>query len=193
MTLALLLVVGSYLVGSLSTAIITCKLMGLPDPREQGSGNPGATNVMRIGGKKPAAITLCGDLLKGLLPVLFARLLHVDPGVVAAVALAAFLGHLYPLYFSFSGGKGVATAAGAILGLSLGVALAAVISWLVMAKVTRTSSLSALVTAALCPFYLWVFDLPGSYIVVMLVMAALLIWRHRTNIERLLKGTEAKF
>lgn len=185
-------VVLGYLAGSVSTAIIVCRAMGLPDPRSEGSRNPGATNVLRFGGKKAAAITLAGDFLKGVLPVLLARLADVEETGLAATALAAFLGHLYPVFFGFEGGKGVATAFGAILGLSYPVALAALAAWLFMAFVVRISSLSALTAAALAPLFAWWFGLPGAYLAAVLVMVGLLIWRHRSNIRHLLAGTEDK-
>jgi glycerol-3-phosphate acyltransferase PlsY len=181
-----------YLLGSVSTAIITCRMMGLPDPRTQGSHNPGATNVLRFGGKKAAAVTLFGDLLKGLLPVLAASIAGASELGLAGTALAAFLGHLYPLFFGFQGGKGVATAFGVILGLSPWVALMALLTWLVMSVTVRISSLSALTAATLSPLYLWWFDLPGVYTAAVLLIAVLLIWRHRSNIRNLLSGTEDK-
>lgn len=192
MLLNALFVVLGYLLGSISTAVIVSRLMGLPDPRTQGSNNPGATNVLRLGGKKAAALTLLGDLLKGLLPVLLARYLGLDAVGVALTALAAFLGHLYPLYFGFQGGKGVATAFGAILALSPLCALATLLTWLLVAAVTRLSSLAALTAAALSPLFLWLFALPGPYVLAMLVMVVLLIWRHSANIRRLLAGTEKR-
>ncbi len=186
------LVVFAYLLGSLSAAIITCKLMGLPDPRSEGSRNPGATNVLRYGGKKAAAITLFGDMLKGLLPVLLARIAGVDDSVLAATAMAAFLGHLYPLYFGFHGGKGVATAMGVFLGISWPVAVALLLTWVVMAKVFKISSLSALIAAVLAPLYMWLLE-PGSiFISLSIAIALLLLWRHRGNIQRLMSGTEGK-
>src|SRR5512145_106507 len=145
------LVLVAYLLGSLSTAIILCRLMGLPDPRTQGSGNPGATNVLRFGGKKLAAFTLLGDMLKGLLPVVVASFITDNATVLALVAMAAFLGHLYPVFFGFRGGKGVATALGVLLGLSWQVGLAVLVTWVVMALVFRISSLSALIAALLSP------------------------------------------
>lgn len=187
------LVVLAYLLGSLSAAIITCKLMGLPDPRSEGSRNPGATNVLRFGGKKAAAITLVGDAVKGLIPVLLARLAGVEDTVLAAVAMAAFLGHLYPLFFGFHGGKGVATAMGVLLGISWPVALACVATWLVMAKVLKISSLSALTAAVLSPLYMWLLAPHNQAFFSMTVaLAILLVWRHRSNIQRLLSGTEGK-
>lgn len=179
-----------YLCGSISTAIIVCRLWGLPDPRAQGSGNPGATNVLRVGGKVPAAITLGGDLLKGLAPVLLASSFGVSEWGLAGTALAAFLGHLYPVFFGFMGGKGVATAFGALLGLAPWVALAALATWLAMAAAVRISSVSALTAAGLTPFYAWWLQLPPHYVITMLVMVALLIWRHRSNIRNLWTGTE---
>lgn len=185
-------VVLGYLAGSVSTAIIVCRAMGLPDPRSEGSRNPGATNVLRFGGRKAAAVTLAGDFLKGLLPVLLARLAGLEETGLALTALAAFLGHLYPIFFGFEGGKGVATAFGTILGLSYPVALAALATWLIMAFVVRISSLSALTAAALAPLFAWWFDLPGAHLAAVLVMVGLLIWRHRSNIRHLLAGTEDK-
>jgi glycerol-3-phosphate acyltransferase PlsY len=192
MLITMLLIVFGYLAGSISTAILVCRAMGLPDPRSEGSRNPGATNVLRFGGKKAAAITLAGDFLKGLLPVLLARLAGLEDIGLALTGLAAFLGHLYPVFFSFEGGKGVATAFGAILGLSWPVALATLGIWLFMAFVVRISSLSALTAAALTPLLGWWFNLPLVYNGVILAMVALLVWRHRSNIRNLLAGAEDK-
>ncbi|GAB4295229.1 MAG: glycerol-3-phosphate 1-O-acyltransferase PlsY [Thiohalomonadaceae bacterium] len=186
------LIAGAYLLGSLSTAIILCRLLGLPDPRTQGSGNPGATNVLRFGGKKLAALTLVGDLVKGLIPVLIARTLTADPVLLAAVAMAAFLGHLYPLFFGFKGGKGVATAVGVLFGLAWPVALAAILTWLVMAALFRISSLSALTAAVLAPAYMFWLDGRAAFITMTTVMSLFLLWRHRANIQRLLAGEEKK-
>jgi glycerol-3-phosphate acyltransferase PlsY len=185
-------IVLAYLSGSISTAIIVCRLLGLPDPRTEGSHNPGATNVLRFGGKKAAVITLFGDLLKGYLPVSIAALAGASEFGVAGAALGAFIGHLYPVFFGFQGGKGVATAFGAILALSPWVATLTLTTWLLMAAVARTSSLAALTAAALAPFYLWWFELPESYVFVVLIMVMLLFWRHRSNIRNLLSGTEQK-
>ena len=181
-----------YLLGSLSTAILVCRVLGLPDPRTQGSKNPGATNVLRLGGKKAAAITLFGDLLKGLLPVVLATLAGASESGLAGVALAAFFGHLFPVFFGFQGGKGVATAFGVILGLSPWVALAVLATWLLAAVTVRISSASALSAAILSPVYLWWFDLPGVYVIAVLIMVVFLIWRHSANIGRLLAGTEKR-
>ncbi len=188
----ILLIIAAYLVGSISAAIVTCRAMGLPDPRERGSGNPGATNVLRLGGKKAAAATLAGDLLKGLVPVLFAKFAGAGGTVVALTAVAAFLGHLYPVFFRFQGGKGVATAFGAILALSPAVGACAFAVWVAMALVFRISSLAALTAAALSPVFLWLFNLPRPYVVAMAVMVVLLLWRHRSNIQRLMDGSESR-
>lgn len=192
MWLNITLVVAAYLLGSISSAVLICRALNLPDPREQGSGNPGATNVLRFGGKQAATVTLLGDLLKGLLPVLIGRALGVDAPTLAAIALAAFLGHLYPVFFGFRGGKGVATAFGALLGLSPWAALAALATWLVVAFGLKISSLAALSACVLAPLYLWLLGAPTSWILVLTVMALLLIWRHRGNIQRLLAGREGR-
>lgn len=185
----------AYLLGSVSSAIIVCRLMGLGDPREAGSGNPGATNVLRIGGEKgklAAAITLLGDLLKGLLAVVIARLAGVeDAWQLALVGFAAFLGHLYPLFFGFRGGKGVATFLGVLFGLNIWMGLSFAAIWLFVAKVLKISSVSALAASALSPLY--VYYLSGEDVkltAVVTFMAVLLWWRHRSNIVRLLQGKE---
>ena len=188
----LLFIATGYLLGSLSSAIIICRLLGLPDPRSQGSGNPGATNVLRIGGKKAAAATLIGDMLKGLIPVLAAKLLGADIAVQAAVAVAAFLGHLYPLFFGFKGGKGVATALGVLLGIHWPVGLLTITTWLVIAKVFKISSLAALLAILVTPVYIWWLIPDSSLMIAMLFMGTLLFWRHRSNIQNLLSGTEGK-
>jgi len=185
-------VVVAYLFGSLSTAIIVCRLMGLPDPRSQGSKNPGATNVLRYGGKKAAIITLLGDALKGFLPVLAAKLLGQDHGNLEIIAMAAFLGHLYPVFFQFKGGKGVATALGVFFAISLPVALSMVVTWSLMAFAFNISSLAALTAAALAPVFVWYWDPHPAFIVMAFVMSAILIWRHRSNIKNLIKGSEGK-
>ena len=190
-TITLVLTLTAYLFGSISAAIITSKIMGLPDPRTQGSNNPGATNVLRLGGKKAAAITLFGDMLKGLIPVLIAVLLKSDDLTLALVATAAFLGHLYPVFFAFKGGKGVATAFGVILGVSWPVALAMLLTWLGVAYGLKISSLSAMVTAVLAPFYFWWFSGSDVFIIMAAFISMLLIWRHRTNIKKLLQRTES--
>ena len=180
----------AYLIGSISSAIIICRLMGLPDPREQGSGNPGATNVMRFGGKKAAAITLLGDLLKGLLPVYLANFLGMSFELLAVIGLAAFMGHLYPVFFRFKGGKGVATSIGVLLGFSWLLGFAFIGTWLLIYKVGKISSLSALCASILSPVYAW-FMVCDIYIVgAATVMMVFLLWRHKSNIQRLLNGEE---
>jgi len=192
MIIDILLVLGGYLFGSVSTAILTCHLMGLPDPRSEGSGNPGATNVLRLGGKKAAFLTLSGDMLKGLVPVLIAQVLHASPFIQSATALAAFLGHLYPVFFGFKGGKGVATALGVAFGLYWPAGLSVAGIWLLMAFVFRISSLSALTAMLLSPACFWLLKPEPEFVGVMFVITLMLFWRHRTNIRDLLSGTEGK-
>jgi glycerol-3-phosphate acyltransferase PlsY len=182
----------SYLLGSLSTAIILCKIMGLPDPRSQGSGNPGATNILRMTRRGPAVIVLLGDMLKGLLPVLLAQALNASSTVLAGVALAAFLGHLYPIFFGLRGGKGVATSLGVLLGLSWQAGLACIATWLIGAGLTRFSSLAALCAAIMAPLYMYWLGFPPAYQIVAGIMTVMLIWRHRSNIQNLLQGRESK-
>ncbi len=190
--LTALTLLGAYLIGSLSSAIILCKLAGLPDPRNEGSGNPGATNVLRMGGKKLAATVLFFDVLKGIVPVLIAKMLGLHPIWVAATAFFAFIGHLYPVFFQFKGGKGVATALGAFLALSPLLACAGLITWLAVFLLSRLSSLAALSAAAMIPVYsLWLIEFPIVRGII-LIMALLLIARHHSNIARLLNGDEKK-
>jgi len=191
-TTLVVLTLFAYLLGSLSAAIIVCKLMGLPDPRLQGSKNPGATNVLRIAGKKAAAITLLGDAAKGFIPVLIGQALSLELAQLGIVGLAAFLGHLYPVFFSFRGGKGVATAFGVFVGISWIAGLALLATWIIMAKVTKISSASALTAALLAPVYLWVFEKNLSLVGISILISALLIYRHRSNIKNLISGTEGK-
>ncbi|NIR29170.1 MAG: glycerol-3-phosphate 1-O-acyltransferase PlsY [Gammaproteobacteria bacterium] len=192
MWLGIALVLAGYLIGSVASAVVVCRVLGLPDPRGAGSHNPGATNVLRLGGKKAAAITLAADVIKGALPVLAGKLLLVAPGALAATALAAFLGHLYPVFFGFKGGKGVATGLGAVLALAWPVGLAMAVTWLAVAAVTRYSSLSALTAAALSPVYALLMAPVPAYIAAVCAMALILVWTHRDNIQRLLAGTETK-
>lgn len=182
----------AYLFGSLSSAVITSRLMGLPDPREEGSKNPGATNVLRLGGKKAAIITLLGDMLKGLIPLLVAKALGASPAVLVAVGLAAFIGHLFPVFFGFKGGKGAATAGGVYYGYSWPIGLAVMLTWVAVAFVTRISSLSALVASALAPVYIWFFLGSPELTVGAVLMGILLFWRHKENIQRILRGEESK-
>ncbi len=182
----------AYLLGSISTAIITCKLMGLPDPRTVGSNNPGATNVLRYGGKKAAAITLLGDGLKGLIPVLIGQAVGLDYTGLILIGIAAFLGHLYPIFYGFNGGKGVATAIGVFLAVNVWGGLAFVATWLLMAKGFKISSLAALIATALSPLYFWLITGHGMLTLGVTVMALLIFWRHQSNIRNLLSGTEDK-
>ena len=190
--LLILLPLGGYLLGSVSSAVLVSKLMGLPDPRQSGSGNPGATNVLRLGNKPAAALTLLGDVLKGVLPVLIAKYLDADTTGIALAGLGAFLGHLFPVFFGFAGGKGVATSLGIFLALNPLIAGSQVALWALMALVFRYSSLAALVTALATPILLfWQMDDPvltwfG------IILAALLVFRHRANIARLVQGNEPK-
>jgi glycerol-3-phosphate acyltransferase PlsY len=190
--LDLTLIIAAYLLGSISSAIIVCKLMQLPDPRTQGSNNPGATNVLRIGGKKAAAITLLGDSLKGFLPVVLCHLLERSELIFALVGAAAFLGHLYPVFFGFKGGKGVATALGVQFGLSWMIGGAVAATWLFMAKVANVSSLAALISMALAPFFVWLFWPSPALIVMQIMVTLLLFWRHRSNISNLISGKEGR-
>lgn len=185
------LIIAGYLFGSISSAIIVCKLMRLPDPRTLGSNNPGATNVLRFGGKKAAAIVLLGDMVKGVIPVIAARLLGADALVLGAVGFAAFIGHLYPVFFGFRGGKGVATAFGVFATLNWQVGLALVGTWLLIAKVFKISSLAALTAAVLAPLYIWWLTGEQHWVTMGIVMSAILVWRHRSNIQKLLSGKES--
>jgi glycerol-3-phosphate acyltransferase PlsY len=188
---ALFFIVLAYLIGSLNFAIICCKIAGLPDPRQEGSGNPGATNVLRIGGKKLAAIVMLGDAFKGLLPVLIARALNIEGLELSVVAMAAVLGHMYPVFFRFQGGKGVATILGAIFGLSWLVGILVVITWALIAKIFRYSSLASLCSIILLPIYLLLFS-DVSYIAPMMIIMIIIVYRHRKNIQRLINRTEPK-
>ena len=184
------LIICAYLIGSISAAIIVCKILNLPDPRTHGSNNPGATNVLRIGGKKAAAIVLLADGLKGAIPVLIAYFLGLELFELTLVALAAFLGHVYPIFFGFKGGKGVATFIGALLALNYLVGLSFAITWLFVAKVLKISSLSALITTLLTPayFYFITDNLSATYVVG--VICIWIFFTHRSNIKRILLGKE---
>lgn len=180
----------SYLAGSLSAAIIVCKLLGYPDPRGIGSNNPGATNVLRIAGKGPAILTLAGDVAKGVIPILIGKALNFEGFTLALMGLCAFLGHLFPVFFNFEGGKGVATAVGVITTINWQIGLALIGIWLLMALLFRYSSLAALTAAASAPFLIYFFDPPLLYPGI--VMIALLFYRHKANIQGLINGTESK-
>jgi len=194
-------VVLAYLMGSLSFAVVVSRTMGLADPRTYGSKNPGATNVLRSGSKAAAVVTLLLDALKGWLPVFVVKTWGeawgLGDGTVALVGLAAFLGHLWPVFFRFQGGKGVATAAGVILGFDPWLGLAALATWLIVAFFFRYSSLASIVTAVFAPaYYLFgrhvAWDAPGTQVLALAVMGLLLVWRHAENINRLIAGTESR-
>ena len=191
-----LAVLASYLVGSLSFAVIVSRAMGLDDPRGYGSGNPGATNVLRSGNKAAALATLALDALKGYLPVLLTAVYGprhgLGEGTLALVGLAAFAGHLWPVFFRFRGGKGVATAAGVLLAFNPWLGLATLATWLIVAFFLRYSSLAAIVSAAFAPFYQLLIWGGGPLAVAIGAMGLLLVWRHRANIAKLLAGTESR-
>lgn len=207
--LGLVVILAGYLIGSLSSAVIISKLWHLPDPRKMGSKNPGATNMLRVGGNLPALCTLLGDGLKGFLPVYYTKIylsnlispkifllvsfnsFNYNEWVVSAVFLAVVLGHLYPIFFEFKGGKGVATALGGLFALKMGLGLSFVGIWLITAALTRYSALSALVASAVIPIIAYTWVVP-EYTVTILMVSLLIFWRHRVNIQQLIKGTEGK-
>lgn len=188
-----LMILAAYFIGAISFGIIASRLFKLPDPRTIGSGNIGATNVLRTGKKAAALFTLIGDIVKGWLPVWLAIQWNAPQMVTLLVAMAVFLGHLYPLYYRFKGGKGVATALGIMLALAPLLGLAVLATWGIVFKLFKYSSLSAIVAALLAPVYAWLLGLQHPYIMTIAVIVALLIWRHRSNISKLMAGTEAGF
>jgi glycerol-3-phosphate acyltransferase PlsY len=197
----LLATVAAYLIGSLSFAVLVSRLMGLNDPRTYGSKNPGATNVLRSGNKAAAVVTLLLDALKGWVPVVlvqwFGEPHGLGNGTLAMVGLAAFLGHLYPVFFKFQGGKGVATAAGVIVGFQPWLGLAALLTWVIIAVFFRYSSLASITTAVFAPSYYLLgkgvaWDAPGVMVLSLATMGVLLVWRHAENINRLIAGKESK-
>lgn len=188
-----ILIIAGYLIGSLSSAILVCKTFDLPDPRTKGSNNPGATNVLRIGGKKAATITLIGDGLKGIIPILIARYLDVDLLTMTLIALAVFLGHVYPIFFDFKGGKGVTTFLGSLFALNYLVGLSFALVWLFVAKVLKISSLSALIATLLTPvifYFLNAKDLNATFVIVLICVW--IFYTHKSNIVRMLSGDESK-
>lgn len=189
--LTLLMILLAYLMGSISSAVVICKLWGLPDPRKQGSGNPGTTNVYRVGGKLPALLTLWFDVLKGMVPVWGSYFLAIEPFYLGLIAVAACLGHIFPLYFNFRGGKAVATALGAMFPVAWEMALLLIATWLVVFKVSRVSSLAALITVSLAPFY--AYWIKPQYTVPVIMISVLIFWRHQANIVRLSSGKETSF
>jgi glycerol-3-phosphate acyltransferase PlsY len=193
---SVIFVIVAYLIGSISFAVVVSWIFGLPDPHTYGSGNPGATNVLRTGKKAAAALTLIGDAAKGAFALWLARSLSVESGVgettLAAVGLAVFLGHLFPVYFRFKGGKGVSTAAGILLALDLRVAGVTLLAWLVTVVALRYSSLASIVGAIVAPIATFYFLGWGAFTMMVAIMTALLLWRHRANIERLMNGSESR-
>ncbi|MDA8561497.1 glycerol-3-phosphate 1-O-acyltransferase PlsY [Gammaproteobacteria bacterium] len=187
----IIFIIISYFLGSISSAVITCRLLNLPDPRTQGSNNPGATNVLRIGGKKAAIITLSGDFLKGFVPVILAKFLSVNSQGLCLIALSVFLGHLYPIFFRFQGGKGVATSFGCIVAISWPVGAALLATWLLIAKVFRVSSVAALVAAVAAPIYTY-FLTNKAFAITVLIMSIFLVYRHKKNIKQIIYGKEQK-
>lgn len=188
--LALVMIIAAYMLGSISSAVLICRMLRLPDPRKMGSNNPGATNVLRIGGKKAAASVLLCDMLKGTIPVWGGFFLGIDPVILGVIAIAACLGHMYPLFFHFKGGKGVATALGAIAPIGLDFTAMIIGTWLAIAFCFRYSSLAALVTVLLAPLYTWM--LKPQYTLPVAMLCCLIVFRHHQNIRRLLDGSEPK-
>ena len=188
--LTLVMIIVAYLIGSISSAILICKMLGFPDPRTTGSKNPGATNVLRISNKLTAATVLFLDVLKGTVPVWGAYFLQIEPLYLGIIGVAACLGHMYPIFFNFEGGKAVATALGTLLPIGLGLGALLIVTWVLVAKLTKYSSLAAIVTVSMAPLY--VFLLKPLYVYPTLMLSALIIFRHKDNIVRLLKGTENK-
>jgi glycerol-3-phosphate acyltransferase PlsY len=188
--LTILIFALAYLAGSVSSAVLVCRLFNLPDPRGEGSGNPGATNVYRIGGKVPATLVLVSDILKGTIPVWGAYFLGLPPIHLGFVAIFACLGHIYPLFFGFKGGKAVATAFGAMLPIGLGLSVLLILSWVTLVALSGYSSLAAIITVALAPLFTWF--IKPAYSLPVAMLAVLIIIRHKENILRLLKGQESK-
>lgn len=190
MTLHIVLIVLAYLAGSISSAILTCKVTGKADPRQHGSKNPGATNVMRLYGKKLAVCTLLGDVAKGFVPVIIAIALGAEPRIQLLVGFAAFLGHLYPVFFGFKGGKGVATIYGVLFALNWQLALIVFGTWIAIFAITRISSLSALIAFLLLPVYSWFLTHSSDYLLFSVAVTCFIFWRHRSNIQNLISGAE---
>lgn len=185
------LILLAYLLGSINSAILVCKIMGLPSPLTVGSGNPGATNVLRLGNKKAAGLVLAGDVLKGIIPVLIGHALHKPANILCWIAFAAIIGHIYPIFFGFKGGKGVATAIGAIFAVNLFLGLAVGATWLIMAGLFRMSSLSSLTALILAPVYAY-FMINETTVFPLILIAVLIIVRHKSNIKRIVRREEPK-
>ena len=192
MLVDLLLIIIAYLLGSLSAAVLVCNLLGLSDPRSGGSGNPGTTNVMRLHGKKAAFLTLSGDILKGIIPVLLAKVISNSEIIIALSGLAAFLGHIFPIYFRFKGGKGVATLIGILFATHWLLGAAYVLTWVLTAYIFRYSSLAALTAAILTPLYAYFSGQETQYIISLIIIMIILLWRHKPNIINLIKKKEDK-
>ena len=192
MLINILLIFSAYLLGSVSAAIIVCKTLGLSDPRTGGSGNPGTTNVMRLYGKKAAFLTLVGDIFKGIIPVLLAKVIVNSEFIIAICGLAAFLGHIFPIYFKFEGGKGVATLIGILFATHWLLGISYIITWILTALIFRYSSLAALIAALPIPIYSYFIEHNNQYAISFAVIAIILFWRHKPNIYNLLNGKEDK-
>jgi glycerol-3-phosphate acyltransferase PlsY len=192
MLINILLIFSAYLLGSVSAAIIVCKTLGLSDPRTGGSGNPGTTNVMRLYGKKAAFLTLVGDIFKGIIPVLVAKVIVDSEFIIAICGLAAFLGHIFPIYFKFEGGKGVATLIGILFATHWLLGVSYIITWILTALIFRYSSLAALIAALPIPIYSYFIEHNNQYTISFSVIAIILFWRHKPNIYNLLNGKEDK-
>ena len=188
--LIVLAIIVAYLFGSISSAVLICKLFRLPDPRQHGSNNPGATNVYRMGGAVPAFLTLFFDVLKGMVPVWGSYFLGIEPLFLGMIAVAACLGHIFPLYFHFRGGKAVATALGAMFPVAWEMALLLIATWLVVFRISRVSSLAAIITVSLARFY--AYWIKPQYTVPVIMISILIIWRHQANISRLRQGHEQR-
>ena len=192
MLISILLIFSAYLLGSVSAAIIVCKTLGLSDPRTGGSGNPGTTNVMRLYGKKAAFLTLVGDIFKGIIPVLLAKVIVNSEFIIAICGLAAFLGHIFPIYFKFEGGKGVATLIGILFATHWLLGVSYIITWILTALIFRYSSLAALIAVLPIPIYSYFIEHNTPYAISFTVIAIILFWRHKPNIYNLLNGKEDK-
>src|SRR5690554_5820286 len=188
--LILLAIIVAYLFGSISSAVLICRIFKLPDPRTTGSNNPGATNVYRIGGKLPAVLTLWFDVLKGMIPVWGSYFLGIEPFFLGLIAVAACLGHIFPLYFHFRGGKAVATALGAMFPVAWEMALLLIATWILVFRISRVSSVAALVTVSLAPFF--AYFIKPQYTVPVIMISLLILWRHQSNIMRIRSGEERR-
>ncbi len=188
--LALVIIIAAYLLGSISSAVLICRLYKLPDPRDCGSGNPGATNVLRLGGKTAASLVLVCDILKGMIPVWLSYFLGLNPFLLGIIAISACLGHIYPIFFHFRGGKGVATALGALAPIGWDLSGMLIVTWLVVVIITGYSSLGSLITALIAPLFTW--WIKPEYTMPVAMLSCLIIFRHHDNIRRLIDGQETK-